>query len=117
MNSLMKTVCRELRVVPANFDDWRRPVDRSLEIEVARYFDKFEFFGGTPGTALSPKSTIELETGTENQALTVKFENDPALLFMKKQGWVSMPGGRLAVLTKLGSEELSRRGGHVAIVT
>ena len=84
-------------------------METSLNEAVAKYFDQFAFFGEEPGTTLAPVSTIEMQTGTENRALTARFENDIALRYMERLGWLIMPGGREAVLTEEGSAELARR--------
>lgn len=84
-------------------------MNQNIEEKVAEYFAKFARQGLRPGDPHSFITIVEYQTQVENQFVTAKFESDPALRHMAAEGWVEMPGGRVAFLTEAGFVELQRR--------
>lgn len=84
-------------------------MNTNIEKAVDEYFAKFARQELRAGDAHTFITLVEYQTQVENQFVTADFERDPALRHMTTQGWVAMPGGRVAYLTEAGFNEMQRR--------
>ena len=67
------------------------------------------FLNSRPKAQITRCTSIELQTGQINPAVTAAIDADPSLIEMAKRGCVGLPGGGLIELTEAVFAEMKRR--------